>query len=53
MRRIFGKVIDQLAFKDDKIVLIVGDIGYGIFDSFRKKYSHPKDLNDPSLHDEF
>ena len=40
MRRIFGKVIDQLAFKDDKIVLIVGDIGYGIFDDFRK--NHPK-----------
>ena len=40
MRRIFGKVIDQLAFKDDKIVLIVGDIGYGIFDDFRR--NHPK-----------
>ena len=26
MRRIFGKVIDQLAFKDDKIVLIKLDI---------------------------
>ena len=25
---------------------------FGIFDSFRKKYSHPKDLNDPSLNDE-
>ena len=37
MRRIFGKVIDQLAFKDDKIVLIVGDIGYGIFDDFRRE----------------
>ena len=40
MRRKFGNVIDELAMKDDKIVLLVGDIGYGIFDSFRK--NHPK-----------
>ena len=40
MRRKFGNVIDDLAKKDDKIVLLVGDIGYGIFDSFRK--NHPK-----------
>ena len=40
MRRKFGKIIDQLAKKDKKIVLLVGDIGYGIFDDFRKH--HPK-----------
>ena len=40
MRRKFGKIICDLAFKDKKIVLLVGDIGYGIFDEFRK--SHPK-----------
>ena len=40
MRRCFGKVISELATKDEKIVLIVGDIGYGVFDDFRKK--HPK-----------
>jgi len=40
MRRKFGKMITELAKKDDKIVLIVGDIGYGIFDEFRK--THPK-----------
>ena len=40
MRRKFGKLINDLAKKDDKIVLIVGDIGYGIFDDFRK--NHPK-----------
>ena len=40
MRRSFGKIINELAKKDDKIVLIVGDIGYGIFDEFRKQ--HPK-----------
>ena len=39
MRRKFGKLINELAYKDKKIVLIVGDIGYGIFDDFRKKSS--------------
>ena len=39
MRRIFGKVINEIAKKDKKIILIVGDIGYGIFDDFRK--NHP------------
>jgi len=40
MRRRFGKIISELATKDKKIVLIVGDIGYGVFDDFRKQ--HPK-----------
>ena len=40
MRRIFGKTINELAKRDKRIVLIVGDIGYGIFDDFRKE--HPK-----------
>ena len=40
MRRKFGKLINKLANKDKKIVLIVGDIGYGIFDDFRK--NHPE-----------
>ena len=38
MRRIFGKVINEIAKKDKKIILIVGDIGYGIFDDFRKNH---------------
>mgnify|MGYP000920333632 CR=1 FL=1 len=42
MRRRFGKIINELAKKDDKIVLIVGDIGYGIFDDFRKE--NPKNF---------
>ena len=37
MRRKFGKIINELAKKDNKIVLLVGDIGYGIFDDFRKE----------------
>jgi transketolase len=40
MRRRFGKIINELAKKDNKIVLLVGDIGYGIFDDFKKE--HPK-----------
>ena len=40
MRRRFGKIINELAKKDDKTVLIVGDIGYEIFEDFRKV--HPK-----------
>jgi transketolase len=40
MRRRFGKILNRLAKTDDKIILIVGDIGYGIFDDFRK--NHPK-----------
>ena len=40
MRRIFGKTIDEIAKKDKKVILLVGDIGYGIFDDFRK--NHPK-----------
>ena len=40
MRRKFGKIINDLATTDKKIFLLVGDIGYGIFDDFRK--NHPK-----------
>ena len=40
MRRKFGKLINELAKKDKKIVLLVGDIGYGIFDDFRKDNSN-------------
>lgn len=38
MRRSFGKLINELANKDKKIVLLVGDIGYSIFDDFRKNH---------------
>ena len=38
MRRRFGKLIDELAKKDDKVVLLVGDIGFGIFDDFKKNH---------------
>lgn len=38
MRRIFGKLINQIANEDEKVVLLVGDIGYSIFDDFRKNH---------------
>lgn len=40
MRRQFGKILNELAKKDKKIVLLVGDIGFGIFNEYRK--NHPK-----------
>ena len=36
MRRRFGKLINEIAKKDDKVILLVGDIGYSVFDDFRK-----------------
>jgi transketolase len=39
MRRAFGKFIAELADRDPTVVLLVGDIGYKIFDEFR--YRHP------------
>ena len=38
MRRSFGKVITKLADMDEKIYVIVGDIGYRVFDEFREKH---------------
>ena len=38
MRRTFGRVITELADHDDKVIVIVGDIGYRVFDDFREKY---------------
>ena len=38
MRNEFGKIIVELAEKDKDIYLLVGDIGYGMFDEFRKRF---------------
>lgn len=38
MRKTFGEMIVELAQKDPNVVLIVADIGYAIFDEFRKKF---------------
>jgi len=38
MRRRFGEVITRLADEDDKVIVIVADIGYRVFDEFREKH---------------
>ena len=38
MRRRFGKVITELADRDETIIVLVGDIGYRVFDEFREKH---------------
>ena len=38
MRKTFGKVLVELAEKDNTIVLLVGDYGYGIVDEFQSKF---------------
>ena len=38
MRRSFGKIITELADMDEKIYVIVGDIGYRVFDEFRQRH---------------
>jgi transketolase len=38
MRRRFGEVISKLADENENLIIIVGDIGYGVFDDFREKY---------------
>ena len=38
MRRAFGQFIADLADQDPNVVLLVGDIGYRIFDEFRTRH---------------
>ena len=38
MRRTFGRAIAELADTDEKIYVLVGDIGYRVFDDFREKH---------------
>jgi transketolase len=38
MRKIFGQTMIELAEKDQKVHLLVGDFGYSIFDDFIKKF---------------
>jgi transketolase len=38
MRRRFGEVITRLADEDNKVIVIVADIGYRVFDEFREKH---------------
>lgn len=38
MRKEFSKTIVDLAETDDRIVLLIGDFGYGIVDEFRERF---------------
>ena len=38
MRRAFGDLMVELAELDERVLLIVGDIGHGIFDRFRTRF---------------
>ena len=38
MRRTFGRIISELADSDEKIYVLVGDIGYRVFDEFRERH---------------
>jgi len=38
MRKIFIKKLVNEASKNKKIILIVGDLGYGIVEPFKKKF---------------
>jgi len=38
MRRRFGEVITRLADEDNKVIVIVADIGNRVFDEFREKH---------------
>ena len=38
MRKEFGKTLVDLAEKDEKIILLVGDFGYGVIDEFKEKF---------------
>ena len=38
MRKRFGEIISKLADENENLIIIVGDIGYRVFDDFREKY---------------
>ena len=38
MRRYFGKLLTQKAEEDEDIVVLIGDIGYGVYDDYKEKY---------------
>jgi len=38
MRNAFISAITELAEKDERIVLLTGDLGYKIFDDFQKRF---------------
>lgn len=40
MRKLFASLLLQQALLDDRIIVVTGDLGYGMWDEFRKKLPH-------------
>lgn len=38
LRKAFFKKMEDLAEKDDKVILLTGDLGYSFFDDYKKKF---------------
>lgn len=38
MRDVFIKALEEIATEDDRLMLIAGDLGYGVFDEFRRMH---------------
>ena len=38
MRTEFGKVLTELAEKDEAIIVLVSDVGFGVFNEFRRRF---------------
>lgn len=38
MRRVFARFLPELASMDERILLLVGDFGYGIIDEFKRRF---------------
>ena len=38
MRKEFGRTIVELAENDERIVLLIGDFGYGVVDEFKRRF---------------
>ena len=51
MRYTFGKLINTLAAKDKRIYLLVGDIGFRVFDDYRRNYISTQKLFNSSDED--
>lgn len=38
MRSTFVKVLDKIAQNDPKVICVIGDTGFSVFEEFEKKY---------------
>lgn len=38
MRNTFVRVLDKIAEKDERVICVIGDTGFSVFEEFEKKY---------------